>query len=127
MEDSRIVELYWMRSESAIDEIATKYGRYCYSIANNILANAEDAQESVNDTYLGAWNSIPSHRPAILSSFLGKITRRISIKKWQEQHADDELSDCVYSERSIEKEMEVGPVFDYYKLYCHKTGRRVDI
>ena len=84
MEDSQIVELYWTRSERAIDETATKYGKYCYSIANNILANAEDARESVNDTYLGAWNSMPPHRPAVLSSFLGKITRRISIKKWQE-------------------------------------------
>lgn len=84
MEDSQIVELYWARSERAIDETAAKYGKYCYSIANNILASAEDARESVNDTYLGAWNSIPPHRPAVLSSFLGKITRRISIKKWQE-------------------------------------------
>lgn len=118
MEDSRIVELYWTRSESAIDETAAKFGNYCYAIANNILANAEDAQESVNDTYLGAWNSMPTHRPAILSSFLGKITRRISIKKWQEKHADkrgggeialalDELSDCIPSEQSVDKEIEM--------------------
>jgi RNA polymerase sigma-70 factor (ECF subfamily) len=116
MEDSRIVDLYWIRSESAIDETETKYGKYCYAIANNILANTEDAQESVNDTYLGAWNSMPPHRPAILSSFLGKITRRISIKKWQEKHACkrgggeivlvlDELADCIPSEQSVDKEM----------------------
>ena len=81
MEDARIVELYWARSERAIDETSAKYGKYCYAIAHNILANAGDADESVNDTYLAAWNSIPPHRPAILSTFLGKIARRISIDK----------------------------------------------
>lgn len=118
MEDWRIVELYWKRSERAIEETATKYGSYCYAIAKNILGNAEDAQESVNDTYFGAWNSMPSHRPAILSSFLGKITRRISIKKWQEKYARkrgggevvfalDELSDCIPSKQNVEKEIEL--------------------
>ena len=57
MEDTRIVNLYWARSENAIAETSAKYGSYCYSIAYNILANAEDADESVNDTYLDAWNS----------------------------------------------------------------------
>ncbi len=52
MEDACIVDLYWARSETAIDETAAKYGKYCYTIAYNILVNAEDAEESVNDTYL---------------------------------------------------------------------------
>ena len=81
MEDCSIVDLFWTRSESAITETASKYGNYCYAIAFNILANVEDAHESVNDTYLGAWNSMPPHRPSILSTFLGKITRRQSIDK----------------------------------------------
>ena len=85
MEDTRIVDLYWARSEKAIEETSAKYGNYCYSIAFNILANAEDADESVNDTYFNAWNSMPPHRPAILSTFLGKITRRVSIDKWRGQ------------------------------------------
>lgn len=79
MEDNRIVELYWLRSEDAIAQTAYKYGKYCYSIAYHILDDAEDADEAVNDTYMGAWNSMPPHRPSILSTFLGKITRRISI------------------------------------------------
>ena len=69
MEDARIVDLYWARSERAIDETSSKYGKYCFAIAHNILANDEDADESVNDTYLDAWNSMPPHRPAILSTF----------------------------------------------------------
>ena len=59
MEDARIIDLYWSRSEVAIDETSAKYGKYCYTIAYNILANAEDSDESVNDTYLAAWNSMP--------------------------------------------------------------------
>ena len=64
MEDNRIVDLYWARSEDAITETSEKYGKYCYSIAYNILSNAEDADESVNDTYLDAWHNMPPHRPA---------------------------------------------------------------
>lgn len=83
MEDNRIVDLYWARSEDAITETSEKYGKYCYSIAYNILSNAEDADESVNDTYLDAWHNMPPHRPTTLSTFLGKITRRVSIDKWR--------------------------------------------
>ena len=87
MEDDSIVNLYWARSENAISETSKKYGKYCYSIAYGILGNVEDADESVNDTYLDAWNNIPPHRPSILSTFLGKITRRISIDKWRDRTA----------------------------------------
>ena len=87
MEDERIMELYYSRSENAIVETANKYGRYCHSIAYHILADAEDADEVVNDTYMGAWNSLPPHRPSVLSTYLGKITRRISINRWKERKA----------------------------------------
>ena len=88
MEDSRIVELYWSRSEDAITHTADKYGKYCYSIAYRILADDGDADETVNDTYMGAWNSMPPHRPSVLSTFLGKLTRRISINRWTEKRAE---------------------------------------
>lgn len=116
MEDNRIVDLYWARNESAITETASKYGTYCHAIAYNILCDKEDADESVNDTYLGAWNAMPPHRPSILRSFLGKITRRISLKKWRDGHRDkrgggqvslalDELSECVPSSVMVEDEV----------------------
>lgn len=79
MEDEAIVSLYWQRSESAIRETELKYDRYLTKIAYNILSDREDSRESVNDTYLAAWNSIPPHRPGVLATYLGKITRRISI------------------------------------------------
>ena len=83
MEDSKIVQLYWDRSNEAIPATSEKYGRYCNSIALNILGNWEDAEECVNDTYLSAWNSMPLHRTSMLSTFLGKITRNLSINKYK--------------------------------------------
>lgn len=117
MEDKKIVELYWRRSEQAISETSAKYAKYCYSIARNILGNNEDTEESVNDTYQEAWSCIPPHRPAVLSVFLGKITRRISIDRLRQRNARkrgggeaalvlDELLECVPSENSTEQEFE---------------------
>lgn len=83
MDDSQIVQLYWDRNEQAISATAEKYGNYCTSIARNILDNKEDVEECVNDTYLSAWNSMPPHRPSVLSTFLGKITRNLSLNKYK--------------------------------------------
>lgn len=117
MDDKAIVDLYWERDENAISETAEKYGRYCYTIAFNILSDAEDAKESVNDAYLNAWNSMPPHRPTILSTFIGKVTRYVSLKKWREKHAQkrgggnvdlayEELSECISAHTSIDDEFE---------------------
>ena len=141
MADGHIVDLYWERSENAITETASKYGKYCYSIAYNILTNHHDAEESVNDTYLGAWNSMPPHRPTILSTFLGKITRRIAIKKWQKEHAVkrgggeivialEELEDCIPADQSIEREIEtaeLGKVIDKFVMHLSLTERKIFI
>ena len=70
MRDHEIIELYWARNESAITATAEKYGSYCHTIAYNILHSKEDAEECANDTYLGAWNSIPPQRPNRLSIYL---------------------------------------------------------
>ena len=87
MDDKTIVDLYFLRNEDAIGLTEEKYGPYCYSIAYNILSNREDAQESVSDTYMAAWNSIPPRRPSVLSAFLGKLTRHISIDRWRQRTA----------------------------------------
>lgn len=79
MEDEKILDLYWDRDEAAIYETDRKYGRYLTKIARNVLSDIEDSRESVNDTYYAAWNSIPPQRPGILSAYLGKLARRISI------------------------------------------------
>lgn len=117
MDDNLIIELYWKRCESAIAETSAKYGRYCRKIAYHILADEQDAEESVNDTYLDAWNAMPPHRPAMLSTFLGKLTRRISIDRWRCRTAEkrgggeiplalEELADCVPSGQDVEQAVE---------------------
>ena len=87
MEDQGILDLFFARSEQAIAETDRKYGGYCYSIAYNILSSKEDSEESVNDTYLAAWNLIPPRKPNFLNAFLGKITRHISIDRWRKLNA----------------------------------------
>ena len=81
MEDEQIVELYWQRSDQAIEETSRKYGGYCHAIARNICLSREDAEECVNDTWLRAWNRMPDQRPAVLSAFLGRITRNFAIDR----------------------------------------------
>ncbi|MDW7658799.1 MAG: RNA polymerase sigma factor [Bacillota bacterium] len=110
MEDSAIIDLYWARSEQAIRETEKKYGKLFHHIANNVLHNSADAEECVNDTYLGAWNAIPPARPRIMSAYLGRITRNLALKRYQYIHASkrnpavtmsfDELDECLTDGRS---------------------------
>lgn len=81
MDDLGIIELYFAREEQAISETETKYGRLCRSIAYNILGNDEDAEECVNDTYMGVWNAIPPARPRNLTAFVCRIARNLSLKR----------------------------------------------
>ena len=87
MNDDAIVALYWHRDESAITVTQEKYNAYLMKIARNILNDTEDSEESVNDTYLAAWNSMPPQKPVVLSAYLGKITRRISISLFRKRNA----------------------------------------
>lgn len=139
MEDQRIVELYWERSEQALREPQAKYANYCYAIAYNILGNREDSEESLNDTYLEAWNSMPPHRPTFLSIFLGKITRRISIDKLRHRNAEkrgggnltlalEELEDCLSARDDLQKELEFQILADAINRFLESlsdTERRV--
>ena len=83
MEDGQIVALYFRRDQGAITETARKYAAYCHSIAYRILESHPDAEEVVNDTYLGAWNSIPPTKRVSLSAYLGKISRRLALNRWR--------------------------------------------
>lgn len=106
MDDKSIVHLFWQRNEQAITITAEMYGLYLQSIAFRILGSLSDAEECVNDTYNAAWNSIPPHKPAVLSTYLGKLTRRISLKVLRSRSTQkrggnenalslDELSECI--------------------------------
>ena len=117
MEDTEIVGLYWDRDQRAIPATAEKYGAYCAGIAQNILGSREDAEECVNDTWLRAWNAMPPHRPAVLSAFLGKITRNLSLNRRRDSRADrrgggqraavlEELGEVVSGGDSVEQALE---------------------
>ena len=117
MEDYQIVDLYWARKEKAIDETDKKYGKMLHSLSYSLLSSHEDAEECVNDTYLGAWNTMPSARPMYLGSFLSKITRRLSIDRWRREHREkrggvagviEELTDCIPDEDTPAREYERG-------------------
>ena len=82
MEDKRIIELFWERSETAIGECAKKYGRYLRRIALNVLGNVQDCEEVENDTYLRAWNSIPPEKPTSLKGYLAVICRNLACNRY---------------------------------------------
>ena len=117
MDDDSIVKLYWERDEQAIEKTKEKYGNYCYAIAYNVLNNKEDADESVNDTYLNVWNRIPEERPQMFKAFIGKITRNLSLKIWKKKSAIkrgngqvelalEELEECIPAKSSVENVVE---------------------
>lgn len=81
MDDLGIIELFFDRDEQAIKETATKYGKLCYKIAYNILNDHSDAEECVNDTYMGVWNAIPPTKPNNLMAYVCKIARNLSLKR----------------------------------------------
>lgn len=113
MQDGQIVELYWQKNADAIRETNSKYGAYCFAVADNILHNKEDSEECVNDTWLHAWNAIPPQRPRRLRAFLAKITRNLSFNRFNARTAEkrgggeivlvlDELAECIAGESDVE-------------------------
>ena len=121
MDDGKIIDLYWARSETAIHETAGKYGRYCHGIAFGILLSREDAEECVSDTWLRAWNAMPPKRPNCLKTFLGRITRNLSLNRLERRTAQkrdggqvplvlEELAECLPDALCVEQTAEDGTV-----------------
>ena len=139
MEDSQIVDLYWQRSDAAIEETDKKYGPYCRTIAYNILQNFEDTEECLDDTYVSAWNAMPDKRPQHLSPFLGKITRNFALRRVNQRRslkrgggrADlvlEELSECIPGGFDLEREIEMreqGRVLDDFIAGLPAPERRL--
>ena len=115
MDDLMIIELYFARDEQAIEETDTKYGKLCFHMANNFLSNDADAEECVNDAYLGAWNTIPPQNPNPLLTYVCRIVRNLSIMKYHANTAIkrnsfydaalDELEDCLASPETVEDKL----------------------
>lgn len=113
MEDYKIVDLYWERSERAISETKIKYEKMLSGISYSLLGSSEDVEECVNDTYLTAWNQMPEDRPIYLGAYLSKIIRSLSINRFRSQHRVkrggfenlcEELDECIPDNCSIEEQ-----------------------
>jgi RNA polymerase sigma-70 factor (ECF subfamily) len=132
--DTELLDLYERRSETAIEETAKQYKSYCTAIAMNILRNNQDAEEVVNEVYLQVWNSLASgasgslQRPEVFSSFLGRITRNLSINRYKAQNAQkrggdgaalllSELESCIPSAQNVEVEVESNDLTSIIKAY----------
>ena len=112
MTDEEIIELFFERSEQAISALDEKHGAAVSRVALNILGNAEDAEECVNDTWLGAWNSIPPKRPSPLRTYVCRIAHNLAITRWHANTAQkrssrydlalDELAECVPDRENVE-------------------------
>lgn len=111
MNDSRIIELFFERSERAISELSSKYGKLVLTIANNTLNNRQDAEECANDTFLGVWNSIPPQKPESLLAYVCRIARNISIDRLRYNSSRgrcgydvcfEELQECISSNETAE-------------------------
>ena len=128
MRDEEIVALYWVRNEEAIRETSQKYGAYLSKIALNILSDFQDSEECVNDTYWKAWGSMPTHKPTILSSYLGRITRQLAVDQYRRNHALKryaseyalslaELGDCFSDGSTPEQELNKIALRDAINLF----------
>lgn len=95
MDDSKLLQLLWDRSEDALDALSNEFGKRLYTTAFNILGDRQDAEEAVNDTYLAVWNAIPPARPVPLCAYIYKIGKNISLKKHRDQHT--QKRDCGYT------------------------------
>ena len=112
LEDSRIIDLFFERSEQAIGELDRKHGRTVTKTAANLLQSRQDVEECVNDTYLGVWNSIPPHRPNPLVSYVCKIARNLAVSRLRAETAAkrnhsldlvlDELEELIPSGMDVE-------------------------
>ena len=136
MDDEKIIELFFERNEQAIKELDLKYGKVCHKVSYNILHNAQDAEECVNDAYLGTWNAIPPQRPNPLLTFLCKIVRNLSIMRHHMNTAMkrnstydvalEELEGCLASPVTIEDEIatrELTNIIDHFLETLSKENR----
>ncbi len=139
MDDSEIHRAVFSAFRGSRYADRLEYGKYCYKIAYHILSSREDSEESVNDTYLAAWNTMPPRRPNILSAFLGKLTRYISLDRWKKCSAQkqgggqvalslEELEECISGGDDPEKEVDRKELLRYLNRFLDalpETQRKV--
>ena len=135
MDDFEIVEMYWDRNEEAIERTREKYGKYCFSIANNILFNHADSEECVSDTWLRTWNSIPPHRPDKLGPYVGKITRNLALNMYARETAEkrgghqvelalDELAEVIGKPSDVEENVNLELLKEVINRFLHRQSEQ---
>ena len=116
MEDQRIIELFWQRSELAVTELEQKYGSRAVQVARNILDSHQDAEECVNDALHALWERIPPERPTHLWAFFSRVLRNICCDRADHIHAAkrdpwyavclSELEDCLPGCQDVQTTLE---------------------
>lgn len=135
LSDEQIIDLYFARDERAIAETDKKYCEYLHTVAYNILANAQDADECLQDTYLKTWNSIPPERPRVFRAFLAKITRNLSLDRYEAAKRQkrvpaqsctplDEVQDFLPDPGGIERDLEAAAIARIIEEYLASTTDR---
>lgn len=134
IEDEKIIELFFEHSEQGIRELDIKYGKVCHKLSNNIVNNRQDAEECVNDTYLGAWNAIPPARPNPLLTYICKIVRNISLKIYYKKEAAkrsshytiamEEIEACIADPNTVEAEIEARELARIIESFLDWTEKR---
>ena len=135
MDDKIIITLYNARNEKAIEETSLKYGKFCYAIAYNILTDKQDSEECLNDTWLGAWNSIPPNQPQSLKYYLAGIVRNLSLKRFRSKHRQkrnednvsfviDEIEQITRDTVSVEDEVGARELAQVINLFLRSLGAR---
>ncbi len=127
MEDTRIIELFFSRSEQGIAEIKEKYGRLCGKIAYGILGNAEDAEECVSDAYSKLWNAIPPKKPESLCGYLCRIVRNTSLSAVRQSKPDtepfDELCEVIPDSETVESRFDSKIIGDYINAFLGEQNK----
>ena len=126
MDDKSIIALYNARDEKAIEETSQKYGNFCYTIAHNILSDKEDSEECLNDTWLGAWNSIPPTQPNSLKYYLAGIVRNLSLKMFRNKHRQKRNEDNVSSMLEEIEEITSSTVSIEDEVGAHELEKSID-
>lgn len=134
MEDNQIIELYFRRSEQAIAETQSKYGRLCSRIAAGILTRPEDAEEAVSSSYMKLWNAIPPKRPASLCGYLCAIVRNTALNLYDSlrrrscEELYGELADIIPDRVTAEEEFSSREIAVYLNAFlrgCSKKNRDI--
>ena len=135
LSDEQIIDLYFAREERAIAETDRKYCQYLYAVAYNILANEQDVEECLQDTYLHVWNSVPPERPRLFHAFLAKITRNVSLNRYKAAKRQkrvpcevsvslDELGECVSEHTDLAHEVHSATVAQVLNRYLDGVSER---